>query len=102
MYLEINTSKDNISLVHVVIIGEDEYDSYFGSEVGFWFRLYDNGDDSIDACVKNIVYAFNFIENHFIKGRIEEKFGYNLNEQNQELDDVLKQLIERVNKELGC
>jgi hypothetical protein len=101
MCLEINTSKDNTSFVHVVILGEDEYDPYFGTEVGFWFRLYDKDGDSIDACVKNIVYAFKFIKNYFIKGGVDEEFGYNLSEQNQELDDVLKQLTKCVNQELG-
>ena len=77
------------------------YDSYFGSEVGFWFRLNEKDNSSIDACVKNIAYAFNFIENYFVKGRIEDKFLYRLSEKDQELDNVLKQLTERVNKELG-
>ena len=70
-------------------------------EVGFRLRLYENGSDNINGCVNNIVYAFRVLESSFIDGRISDKFLYRLSEKDQELDNVLKQLTERVNKELG-
>ena len=100
MYLEINIGADNTPLVHVVIVGEDRYDPYFGEEIGFWLHLYEKGSESIEACVRSIVYAFHVIEVHFVKGRIEDKFGYSLSGQDPELDSVLIELQERVNQEL--
>ena len=100
MYLEINVSDDNTPLVHVVMVGEDRYDACFGGEIGFWFHLYEKGSNSIEGCVRGIVYAFHIIESHFIKDRIEDKFGYSLSGQDPEFDSVLIQLQERVNQEL--
>lgn len=100
MYIEINVGKDNTPLVHVVIIDENRYDP-MSVEVGFRLCLYENGSDNINGCVNNIVYAFRVLESSFIDGRISDKFLYRLSEKDQELDNVLKQLTERVNKELG-
>ena len=100
MYLEINVGDDNAPLVHAVIVGEDRYDACFGEEIGFWFHLYEKGSDSIEGCVRSIVYAFHIIESNFIKDRIEDKFEYSLSKQDPELDSILIQLQERVNQEL--
>ena len=100
MYIEINVSSSNIPLVHVVIKDEDVYDP-MSVEVGFRLRLYENGSDNIDGCVRNIVYAFRALESNFIDGRISDKFICRQGEQGQALEDVLEQLTKRVNKELG-
>lgn len=99
MFMELITSDGNSPLVRVVLISADKFDLY-NSNVGFQCLLYDE-EGGIDGCAKFIIRVVRELENHFIKGRIDDKFSYWRNEEYPALDDLMYKLVDRVNEGLG-
>ena len=98
MFLELITHDGDSPLVRVVLISADKFDLY-NSNVGFLCLLYDE-KGGIDGCAKFIISVVRELENHFIKGRIDDKFSYWRNEEYQALDDLMYKLVDRVNEGL--
>ena len=99
LYLELEIRGNSEPLVHVVLIGDDPYDPRI-SEIGFYCHLFNEGEN-VDGCVNNVVYALRELSNNFIDGAYDAKFVYRRKEQEHPLDEVMKQVTNRINKELG-
>ena len=98
MFMEVVSCDGDSPLVRVVLISADEFDLY-NSNVGFQCLLYDE-EGGIDGCANLIICVVRELENHFIKGRIDDKFSYWRNEEYQALDDLMYKLVDRVNEGL--
>lgn len=97
MYLKLDTSDSNEPMVDVVLKEAEPYDP-LSVEIGFRVKLF-NGI-STDACKNIIVNAYRAISEHFIAGRIYEKFVCFINPQDDILNDDLRELTEQLNKTL--
>ena len=110
VHVRLDYSTTGIPLVRVILKHENEYDPY-DSEISFRCRLFDPLADTdtsmrfdeqqqprIDRCVKNIVQIMGELRTWVINPS-EIKFSLYSGEKTDPLNDVVKQVVERVNKE---